>query len=147
MKYKCEIVINLPITDVVELWSNETYFKHWQDGFQSIEIIEGEAGEIGAKSKILLQQGKRKMVLMETIISNKLPVEKKALYEHSHMTNTQTTKFKELDHNSTLYVSEVEYTKFNGIVPKMMALFFAGMFKKQSEKWMKQFKDFAEEHS
>ena len=79
MKYKCEIVINLPITDVVELWSNETYFKHWQDGFQSIEIIEGEAGEIGAKSKILLQQGKRKMVLMETIISNKLPVEKKAL--------------------------------------------------------------------
>ena len=146
MKYTCTIEINLPLNKVVELWSNEAYFKHWQDGFQSITLIEGEPGTVGAKSKILLEQGKRKMELIETIISNNLPTEKKALYEHIHMTNTQTTRFEVVNPNTTRYISEVEYTKFNGFLPKLMAKLFPGMFKKQSQKWMDQFKEFAENH-
>jgi len=147
MNYTCTIEINLPITKIVELWNNEAYFKHWQDGFQSIETIEGLSGRVGTKSKILLQQGKRKMELIETIITNNLPTEKKALYEHIHMTNTQTTKFESISENKTLYISEVEYTKFNGFIPKLMSKLFSSMFKKQSQKWMNQFKAFAESYN
>ncbi|MDG1477707.1 MAG: SRPBCC family protein [Vicingaceae bacterium] len=147
LKYTCTIEINLPITKVIELWDNEIYFSKWQDGFQSIENIEGLAGRVGTKSKILLQQGKRKMELIETIITNNLPTDKKALYEHIHMTNTQTTRFESINKNKTLYISEVEYTKFNGFAPKLMAKLFPSMFKKQSQKWMNQFKVFAEEYS
>lgn len=32
----------------------------------------------------------------------------------------------------------------NGIMPKLMAKLFPGMFKKQSQKWMDQFKEFVE---
>ena len=39
MKYTCTIEINLPLNKVVELWSNEAYFKHWQDGFQSLAEV------------------------------------------------------------------------------------------------------------
>lgn len=144
MKYKCTVDINSPMDKVVSLWEDEGLFKNWQDGFQSITLLEGEKGAIGSKSRILLQDGKRKMELIETIISNDLPNEKKGLYEHIHMTNTQTTKFEELSENTTRYTSEVEYTKFNGFMPKMMAKLFPGMFKKQSQKWMDQFKQFAE---
>ncbi|MBO3697965.1 SRPBCC family protein [Roseivirga sp. E12] len=144
MKYTCSIDIDLPIKRVVELWEDEKYFDKWQDGFQSINHFEGEPHTVGAKSLILLGQGNRKMELTETIISNNLPEEKKALYAHIHMTNTQTTRFQEISPEQTRYISEVEYTKFNGFMPKMMAKLFPGMFKKQSQKWMNQFKVFAE---
>lgn len=144
MKYRCSVDINVPIDKAVSLWSDESKFHNWQDGFQSIELLEGQSGAAGAKSRILLKQGKGKMELIETIISNDLPREKKGLYEHIHMTNTQTTSFEKIDENNTRYISEVEYTKFNGFMPRMMAKLFPGMFKKQSQKWMDQFKGFAE---
>ncbi len=144
MKYTCSIDINLPLDNVVSLWENKAYFKEWQDGFQYIKLIKGEPNSVGTKSKILLQEGKRKIELIETILINNLPEEKKALYEHIHMTNTQTTRFKKLSENQTRYISEVEYTKFNGIIPKVMVKLFPGMFKKQSQKWMNQFKAFVE---
>ena len=145
MKYKCTVEINSPIEKVVNLWSDEDHFEKWQDGFHSIECIEGEANSVGAKSRILLQQGKKKMELIETILTNDLPNEKKAMYEHIHMTNTQTTKFESVSEGRTLYISEVEYTKFNGFIPNLMAKFFPSVFKKQSQKWMNQFKMFAED--
>lgn len=95
----------------------------------------------------MLQQGKRKIELTETILSNKLPEEKKALYEHIHMINEQTTgseKINAIHTIHTLYISGVEHTKFIGFVPKLKAKVFPGLSKKQSEKWMNQFKVFAE---
>ena len=145
MKYTCTVDINLPIEKVAELWNDEQHFGKWQDGFQSIEHLEGEPHTAGAKSRILLAQGKRKMELTETIITNNLPEEKKALYVHIHMTNTQTTRFQQLSPSQTRYISEVEYTQFNGFMPKLMARLFPGMFRKQSQKWMDQFKAFAED--
>ncbi|SEA60383.1 SRPBCC family protein [Bizionia paragorgiae] len=84
---------------------------------------------------------------METIILNDLPKEKTALYEHIHMTNTQTTRFKEISFNKTQLISEVEYTKFNGFLIKMIAKLFPNKFKQQSQKWLIQFKTFAERAS
>ncbi len=145
MTYTCTVDINLPIDKVAVLWANEENFKHWQDGFQSIVLLEGIKDNVGAKSKITLLQGGRKMELIETILSDNLPEEKCGRYEHIHMTNTQTTRFERLAENKTRYTSEVEYTKFNGFMPKLLAKLFPGMFKKQSQKWMDQFKVFAEE--
>ena len=143
MKYTCEVKINAPLNKVVSLWEDQNNFKEWQDGFKSIERLSGQPSTKGAKSKIIFE-GKQYMELIETIITYNLPDEKTALYEHKHMTNTQTSRFKELENGNTLYISEVEYTKFNGFMIKLMAKLFPGMFRKQSEKWMNQFKEFVE---
>lgn len=143
MKYICTVDINLPIDKVVAHWDNENNFKEWQDGFQRIEHLSGIPNSKGAKSKIIFH-GKRKIELLETIISSDLPNEKVALYEHNHMTNTQTTRFKSIGQNKTQYISEVEYTKFNGFMIKLIAKIFPSKFKEQSQKWMNQFKAFAE---
>ncbi len=144
MKYICTIEIDLPIERVSTLWADERNFHHWQDGFQSITLLEGEKDAVGAKSKIVLQHGKRRMELLETIITNNLPQERKASYEHIHMTNTQATRFESISDEKTRYISEVEYNQFNGFLPKLMAKLVPGMFKKQSQKWIGQFKAFAE---
>ncbi len=144
MKYNCSIKINKPLEEVVKLWEDESNFHFWQDGFQSIELISGNKNEEGSVSQILIQQGNMKIELEETILVNNLPKEKTAKYVHKHMTNTQTTKFVAVDENNTEYISEVEYTKFNGITLKIMAKLFPEKFKSQSEKWMNQFKVFTE---
>jgi len=143
MKYTCEIEIDLPIDKVVAFWNNEEYYNKWQDDFQSIVLLSGTPDSKGAQSKIIYD-GKQKIELIETIISSDLPREKIALYEHSHMTNTQISRFKAVNQNKTLYISEVEYIKFNGFMIKLMAKLFPGKFKEQSQKWMNQFKKFAE---
>lgn len=143
MKYTCSIKINAPIEKVVALWENEQHFVAWQDGFESIELLEGVAHTAGAKSKIIFQD-KNRIELIETIISNNLPKEKIALYEHIHMTNTQTTRFESLGKDRTRYISEVHYTKFNGFMIKIFAKLFPSKFKGQSQKWMEQFKRFVE---
>ncbi len=143
MKYTCSIDINSPIEKVVNLWQDETYFHKWQDGFQSIEHLSGERNVVGAKSRIIIE-GKQRIELIETILTNNLPTEKIGLYEHIHMTNTQASRFMAIDEKKTRYTSEVEYTKFNGIMIKIMAKLFPGQFKKQSQKWMENFKAFVE---
>ena len=143
MKYECRTIINLPIDKVAALWTDENYFKEWQDGFKSIELLSGEANTVGAKSKIIIE-AEQYIELIETIQIVDLPREKKALYEHKHMTNTQHTKFLAIGDNKTDFISTVEYTKFNGLMIKMMAKLFPVKFKAMSQKWMDQFKAFAE---
>ena len=77
MKYTCTVEIELPIDQVVTLWANEDHFSKWQDGFQSITLLEGVKGQPGAKTLIRFQQGKRSMELTETILINDLPIEKR----------------------------------------------------------------------
>lgn len=145
MKYTCSITINLPLKKTAELWNNEAHFSKWQDDFKSIELISGSKDTVGAKSRILFD-GKQKIELIETVLISNLPTEKKALYEHVHMINTQHTQFEAINPNTTLFTSTVEYTKFNKFIIRMLARLFPNIFKKQSERWMEQFKVFAENH-
>ncbi|MGB1003231.1 MAG: SRPBCC family protein [Salibacteraceae bacterium] len=145
MKYVCSCVINAPVQKVTELFLDDSNFSKWQDGFQSLEIISGEKWQVGTRSKIILQQGKMRIELEETILENNLPNMIMGRYEHKHMTNTQKSCFIATVDNKTEYISEVEYTQFNGVIPKLLSMLFPGKFKAQSQKWMNQFKKLAEE--
>jgi hypothetical protein len=113
---------------------------------QSIEHLSGERNAVGTKPRIIIE-GKQRIELTETIISNNLPEEKIGLYEHIHMINTQASRFLAVDKNNTEYTSEVEYTKFIGLMITIMAKIFPGQFKKQSQKWMENFKVFVESNN
>lgn len=132
------------MVEVIALWEDEANFEFWQDGFVSIELVSGVKNSVGAISHICIQQGKMKIELKETLLVNNLPLEKTARYVHKHMINTQTTRFEMVNEDVTRYISEVEYTYFNGLTLKIMAKLFPNKFKAQSQKWMLQFKKFAE---
>jgi uncharacterized membrane protein len=144
MKYTCTTVIDLPLEKVVALWNNEEYFDQWQDGFESIVLVDGEKNQAGSRSKITIQQGRRKLELTETILVNNLPAEKKGLYQHKHMSNTQSTRFEAIAENRTRHTSVVEYIHFSGFIPRLIARMLPHLFEQQSQKWMEQFKYFAE---
>ncbi|NAS13581.1 SRPBCC family protein [Poritiphilus flavus] len=140
MKFSGHIDINKPVEEVVNFFTDSKNLAKWQDGFVKKELLEGNAWENGAVSKMYYQYGKRGMELTETIISNLLPHSFEASYHHKHMDNTMRSEFKPLGELATRYIYEVEYTRMS-FVPKLMGILFPSMYRKQGEKWIKQFKE------
>ncbi|MBT8220448.1 MAG: SRPBCC family protein [Bacteroidia bacterium] len=144
MKFNGSKEILKPRDEVVKYFADPTYLGEYQDGFIRKELISGEAGKDSAVSKMFYKYGKREMELTETITKNDLPELFEASYHHVHMDNTMQCKFTALDTNRTLYEYEYEYTRINWIIPKLIAIFFPSVYRKQGEKWMQQFKEFVE---
>ena len=144
MKFTCSVQINKPINEVVDLFDDTENLKYWQDGFLSTELISGKQGTVGARSKIRIRAGKSIIVLNETILVKNLPAEMTALYEHQQMDNTICNRFTSTENNGTLWTAEINYTRLKGLFPRVMAALFPGMFKKQTQKWLDNFKLFAE---
>jgi len=144
MKYKGSIDINKSREKVTELFINADNLNEYQDGFIKKELIEGNEDENGAISKMYYKYGKRDMILTETVIENNLPFSFEASYHHKHMDNTMKCTFTEINENQTQYKYEFEYTRINWVLPKLMAILFPSMYRKQGEKWMQQFKIFVE---
>jgi hypothetical protein len=111
-------------------------------GFKSKTPIEGEEGEEGAKCKVKFQMGKRKFEMEEEIVKVNLPEEYTTTYTTPKVFNIVKSSFKKIDKNTTRYSTEQDF-QFKGIM-KVMAFFMPGAFKKQSMKYLKDFKAFAE---
>ncbi len=144
MKFKCSVTINAPIEKVAQLFADPQYLKEYQDGFIRKELVSGEEGQLRAVSKMYYRQGKGEMEITETITSNDLPHTFAGSYHHKHMDNTMICHFTVLTPSQTRYDSEIEYTAFRGLFPKMLAYLFPSMFKKQVQKWLDNFKVFVE---
>lgn len=143
MKYSAQIIIELPREEVIAKLENPDNFKHWQKGFISYEHISGTAGEVEARSKLKYLMGKREIELIETIEKKKLPDKLFTSYEAKGVYNEQKNYFEEVSQTSTKWISDNEF-EFSGFM-KIIALLMPGSFKKQTLKFMKDFKTFAED--
>ncbi|KZS42541.1 hypothetical protein AWE51_03610 [Aquimarina aggregata] len=145
MKYKGSIDINQPLAIVTALFADSKNLVKYQDGFQKKELIKGTEGQDGTVSKLYYKSDKHEMELTETIIANRLPHTFEAFYHHKHMDNTMKTTFTALSDEQTRYETEVEYTRINWVMPKLIAILFPSMYRKPGERWMKNFKTLAEQ--
>ena len=142
MKYTIEIDIDLPRDKVIELFDNPENMKYWQQGFISMEHISGTLGQVGSKSKLKYKMGNREIEMIETITKRDLPNEFSGTYEAKGVWNLNKNYFLELGLNKTKWKSEIEF-KFSGFM-KLIAFLMPSSFKKQSMKYLKDFKEFAE---
>lgn len=142
MKYTVDIEINAPIDRVIELFDNPDNMDKWMEGLISFEHLSGTAGQPGAKSRLLFKMGKREIEMVETITVRNLPHEFSGTYEAKGVMNIVSNKFIELPDNRTKYITEQEF-QFKGFM-KIIAFLMPGMFKKQSMKYLIDFKKFVE---
>lgn len=143
MKYTTQIDINLPIDRVVELFDNPDNMKRWMEGLQSFEPISGTPGKEGAKSKLKFQMGKRSIEMIETITVSNLPEEFTSTYETKGVFNIVKNRFEPIDEQNTRYIQDQDF-QFQSLTMKVMGLLMPGAFKKQSMKYLTDFKNFAE---
>lgn len=144
MIFTCSVNIERPIDKVVALYKDPSNLKDYQEGFLRKELISGIEGEVGSISKMYYQQGKKEMIITETVLVNNLPEEFLGNYHHEHMDNTMRSSFIEIEDDHTHYITEIEYTAFRGFMPRLLALLFPRMFKNQVQKWLDNFKKLAE---
>ncbi|MER3316737.1 MAG: SRPBCC family protein [Allomuricauda sp.] len=142
MNYTTEIVVDVPREEFIKKMDNPENMKHWQQGLIGYEQLSTTPGQEGARMSLSYKMGKREMNLVETIIKRNLPDELHMTYDTKGVHNIQKNHFKE-EGDKTRWVSESEF-QFSGFGMKLMAFFMPGAFKKQSLKYMQDFKAFAE---
>ncbi len=143
MKYTSSIEINRPVDRVIELFDSTDNMFKWMKGLQSFEAISGNPGQVGAKSRLKFKMGKREIEMIETITVKNLPDEFSGTYEAKGVFNIVKNKFIALPDNRTKYISEQEF-KFLGFM-KIVGFLMPGAFKKQSMKYLNDFKTFVEQ--
>ena len=143
MKYNVELTIVLPRYEVIKKMDNVDNMKHWQRGLTSAEHISGTPGQVGAKMQLNYKFGKREMQLIETIAKNDFPREFHANYDTKGMHNIQQNFFEETPEGKTKWISNCEFIP-TSFMMKIMTTLMPRAFKKQSKKYMEDFKNFAE---
>lgn len=142
MKYRCEIPIELPRDRVIALFDDPDNLPKWQPGLYSFEHLSGEVGQPGARSRLLFDQNRRRIEMIETITVRNLPDEFSGMYETKGVKNWVVNRFYEVGPRRTRWVSENEF-RFCGLMA-IMGFFMRGTFPKQTQEFMSYFKEFAE---
>lgn len=143
MKYTVQVTINTPVEECFKLLDDHENMKHWQEGLVSYEHISGDPGKVNAKMKLNYKFGKRKMSLIETITFKEKNKAFHFNFDAKGMHNIQQNFFEAIDNNTTQWTSVNEFVPTN-FAMRMMALLMPKAFKKQSEKYLTDFKNFAE---
>ncbi|AXO81662.1 SRPBCC family protein [Olleya aquimaris] len=146
MKYTTQIIINKSIEDCFALLKNHDNMKYWQDGLLSYEHLSGEPGMVGETIKINYAFGKRLMSVKETITKIEENCVLNFNFDTSNMHNIQENYFEIIDKNTTKWSSINQFvpTKFSS---RLMMLLMPKAFKKQSKKYLIDFKAFAEKQT
>ncbi|GAB5409900.1 MAG: hypothetical protein BalsKO_22650 [Balneolaceae bacterium] len=142
MKYIAQIEIERPINEVVSLFDNPENYRFWMEGLLSLELMEGATGQVGAKSLFKFKMGKREMEMTEAVLVRDLPQEYVVQYNAKGVSNSVKSRFSAIDGQKTLYITENEF-EFSGFM-KVIAFLMPGSFKKQSQKYLTDFKNFVE---
>ena len=142
IKYSEEIEINTNIDTITALFDNPYNMQKYMDGIESYNIIEGNIREAGTKAEITVLMGKKKIVMIEEIIRNNLPEEKKVIYTADGVYNIVTNRFEKVSKNKTKFINEQEF-EFKGIM-KIIGFFKPSAFKEQTKAFLNSFKEFAE---
>lgn len=142
MKYTTEIVVDLPRDEFIKKMDSSENMKHWQRGLLKVEQLSKNPGQEGAQMSLSYKMGNREMEMVETIIKKNLPEEMHTTYDTKGVHNIQKNYFKE-ENGKTRWISESDF-QFSGLAMKLMGFLMPGAFKKQSLKYMEDFKNFAE---
>lgn len=142
MKYNLEIDIDAPLETVLKKFDSLDNLKEWQPGFESYELLSGEAGQVGAKTKLKYINRGREMEMVETIIKRDLPHMFSASYDAKGASSVIESRFEPLGDDKTRWHF---FTEFHGSgIYKVMMILMPGAFKKQSRLFLNKFKEFAE---
>jgi hypothetical protein len=154
MKYTVTIHVNLPREQVVQLLADQANLPKWLRGLVVHEPIQGAPGEIGTKSRVVMQIGQQTFECIETITRrapSELRLVSQAAVVHFEreivgegMWSAARERLTEAGPDKTLWESENEY-RFSSLMMRAVGLLMPGTFRKQSLLHMHDFKLFAEQ--
>jgi hypothetical protein len=153
MKYTVSIEIALPLERAAQLLADPTHIPKWLRGVVLHEPLSGLHGQVGTRSRVVMQMGQQKFEAIETI-TRREPADLRSIPKGSvvhfereivgeGMWSAARERLTEAGPDRTLWVSENEY-RFSSLMMRLVGLLMPGSFRKQSLQHMQDFKAFAE---
>jgi hypothetical protein len=153
MKYTVSIEIAMPLEEVAQLLADPAHIPKWLRGMTLHEPLSGEHGQVGTRSRVVMEMGQQKFEATETI-TRREPADLRSIPKGSvvhfereivaeGMWNAARERLTEVSPDTTLWVSENEY-RFSGLLMRLVGIVMPGTFRKQSLQHMQDFKAFAE---
>ncbi len=153
MKYTISIEIAMPRDAVAQLLADPVHIPKWLRGIVLHEPLSGVHGQVGTRSRVVMQMGQQQIEATEIITRRepadlgKIPKGSVVHFEREivveGMWNAVRDQLTEASPDTTLWVSESEY-RFSSLLMRLMGLLLPGTFRKQSQQHMQDFKAFAE---
>jgi hypothetical protein len=154
MKYTNSIEIALPREQVAQLLADPAHIPKWLRGLVRHEPVNGIHGQLGTTSQVVIQAGKQKIELTETITRrdpadlHDIPKEIVVHFDRetvgAGMWSVVRDRLTEVNPEATLWESESEF-RFSSLPMRLVGLLMPGSFHKQSQQHMQDFKAFAEQ--
>lgn len=138
MKLNFEQTINAPLQAVWSALDNPENLRRWMQDFESFSLKSGIPRRPGAVSTLVFNDGKKKILLEETITERREPVFLAATYKSDYGTTLIVNHFKAIDDSTTRWTSWCNFT-FRGLM-RLMSVFVAGVIRKRTESDMQRFK-------
>ena len=142
MKYTVSNNIDRPLEKVIAKFKENKGNKNWMEGLQRIERISGNPHEVGAKSDFHFLYKNKEMKISETILEQNFPHQIKFAFQSPMGYNEVEMLFEKVSENSTKQTNN-SYFELKGFM-KLFGFLMKGMFKKQSMKYLTEFKKYAE---
>lgn len=144
MKYTTQIQIDKPIDTCFALIENIDHLKHWQSGLHSVEHISGTPRQVGAILQLNYLFDRQYLTLTETLTFKE---KNKALhfnFDTKGIHNIQENYFEATDSNTTIWTCNNEFIP-TSLSTRLMLLLIPRTFKKQTKKYLADFKNYAEQ--
>jgi uncharacterized protein YndB with AHSA1/START domain len=108
MQYTIRVEIDLPRAEVFECYTNPNLYSTWMESLVSMEILQGEPGEVGTRTQMAHKMGKREIGMLETVTHREFPSRSVATYEADGVWNQVINHFEEIEGGGTAWVMETD---------------------------------------
>lgn len=142
MKFRAEVEIAKPMEELIVLIQNPENTLKWLEGLRSVKHVSGEERQAGAVSKVVFDSPAGRLLIKETVVSNKLPDEYIMCYEGSGYVSYSNYCFEKLSDESTLFIM-IQQVELKGAL-KLASGLVKGKMSSQLDKSAESFKRFAE---
>ncbi len=142
MRFTTELVLERSIAQVWQAFDSPEQMQAWQPTLESFEAVTGTPGQPGAVSRLTYLEGKRTMVLVETITERREPELFAGTYDSGMALNRMTNRFSALDADRTHWKIECEFV-FRGFW-RLLAPFFRAPIERRTRADVERFKEWLE---
>jgi hypothetical protein len=154
LKYTVSTEVALPRERVAQLLADPAQLPKWLRGLVLHEPLNGMHGQVGTKSRVVMQMGQQTIEMTENITRrepadlHRIPRESIVHFDREivakGMWSAVRDRLIEVGPETTLWESESEY-RFSGLLMRLVGLVMPGAFRTQSQQHMQDFKAFAEQ--
>jgi len=139
VKHQCEVVLEFPLEVMVQRFLEDR--ESWQTDLISVKSIKGILGKVGSIQELTFLVGRREVKMTETVVAvdpNRLVF----IYQAKGVWNRVSCTFESISPSKTKWVLHSEF-KMKGLL-RFFGWLMQSAFKKQSIRYMEQFKTYTE---